>query len=364
MKFKFSFLREKIDWKLILPAFGLTLFGLIIIYTTSLYSHNFSNFKKQLIFFLISIIFLFVLSFFDLRFLKTNSYLIFSLYVAALCLLFGLLIFGKELRGVRGWYRIGPFSFDPVPFSVVLVGIVLSKYFATRHIQIHNLKLIFFSFLYAFFPSFLVILQPDLGSGLIFIFVWLGILLFSGIKLSHLVIIGLIFLIIFFVGWQFWMKDYQKQRILSFLNPQKDKKGVSWQINQSKIAIGSGGIFGKGLGKGSQTQYGFLPEAQTDFIFSAIAEQTGLLGVSVLLSLYFFLLWRILKIIAFAKSNFLRLFAAGFSFLLISQSFINMGMTLGILPIIGIPLPFVSYGGSQLLAFYLGLGILQNLEKE
>ena len=211
-------------------------------------------------------------------------------------------------------------------------------------------------------PAAIIFLQPDFGSALILIFLWIGIVIFSGVKLSHFLILILAFSLIFIISWSFVLRDYQKQRIVSFLNPQIDEMGISWNINQSKIAIGSGGLLGKGIGKGSQSQYGFLPEAQTDFIFSTIAEETGLLGVSVLFLAFSVLLFRIIKIAMNSGNNFVRLFASGFAFLLFSQIFVNIGMSLGILPIIGIPLPLVSYGGSQLLALYLGLGLLQSMK--
>jgi len=170
-------------------------------------------------------------------------------------------------------------------------------------------------------------------------------------------------LIIFWLSWSFLLKDYQRQRIVSFVNPQIDPQGISWNVNQSKIAIGAGGLFGKGIGKGSQTQYGFLPEPQTDFIFSAIAEEMGFLVVTILIFGFLFLFWRIIKLALDSTNNFTRLFAAGLFFFLLSQVFINIGMTFGLVPVVGLPLPLVSYGGSQLLAFYLGLGILMSLSR-
>jgi rod shape determining protein RodA len=194
------------------------------------------------------------------------------------------------------------------------------------------------------------------------VFIWIGIVIFSKIKISHFLILLLILGLTSLFLWGFALEDYQKQRIVTFLNPEIDKTGTSWNINQSKIAIGSGGLLGKGIGNGSQAQYGFLPESQTDFMFSAIAEETGLIGVSILLSMLLFIIFKIIKIALISKNNFARLFASGFAFLLFSQVFINISMSLGILPIIGIPLPFISYGGSQLLVLYSGIGILQNIK--
>ena len=180
-------------------------------------------------------------------------------------------------------------------------------------------------------------------SVLILIALWIGILIISGIKLRHFLILALCLVLIFVLGWNFFLKDYQKERIMSFLNP-IDPLGMSWNQNQAKIAIGSGGFLGQGFGKGSQTQYGFLPENQNDFIFSSISEEFGLLGVFMILLSFSLFIWRIMKISFSADNNFIRLFASGFIIIIISQIFINVGMNTGILPIIGISLPLVSYG--------------------
>jgi rod shape determining protein RodA len=163
-------------------------------------------------------------------------------------------------------------------------------------------------------------------------------------------------------GWNFFLKDYQKERLINYMEPQLEPLGAGWNRNQALITIGSGGLFGKGIGNGSQTRYGFLPEPQTDFIFSAITEEMGLVGATFLMSLFFVLIWRILKIAKEAKANFSRLFASGFVILLVAQIFVHVGMNLGLLPVIGISLPFVSYGGSSLLFSYLSLGIIQSLK--
>jgi len=353
---------KKIDWLLVSLAVFLTSIGLLEIYNICSQEGNFLNFKKQLIFFILGLFLIILFSFFDYRILRTNSYLVLSLYILALVSLIGLFFLGTEMRGVKGWYNFGSFSFDPVPFMAVILIVVLSKYFSRYHVEIYRFRHIFFSGIYVLMPAVLIFLQPDLGSTLILIFLWVGIVILSGVKLLHFLILILVFSLIFIISWAFILKDYQKQRFISFLNPQIDEMGISWNINQSKIAIGSGGLLGKGIGKGSQSQYGFLPEAHTDFIFSALAEETGLLGVSVLFFVFLILLFKIIKIALNSKNNFVRLFASGFAFLLFSQIFINIGMSLGLLPIVGISLPLVSYGGSQLLALYSGLGLLQSMK--
>ena len=172
----------------------------------------------------------------------------------------------------------------------------------------------------------------------------------------------LLVVLIFALGWSFFLLDYQKARILSFVEPELNPLTIGWSQLQAKIAIGNGGMLGQGYSQGTQTQYGFLSEPQTDFIFAALAEEFGLLGISVLLFFLILFVWRIFKIGAQAQTNFARLFAIGFAVLLIVQTFINIGMNLGLLPIIGLPLPLVSYGGASLIFTYIGLGVLLSIK--
>lgn len=352
---------KKLDWVLIVVLVLLVSIGLISIYSSSLGREDFSNFKKQIIFFIIGIFLMLTLSLVDWRVFRESSYSILILYLLCLISLGGLFFFAPEIRGVKSWYKIGPFSFDPTEFTKIILIILLAKYFSMRHVEMYRIRHILLSGLYILIPIILIFFQPNLGSVLILISLWIGILTISGIRLRHFLVLFLCGFLIFILSWFFLMKDYQKERIISFLVP-TDPLGLSWNQNQAKIAIGSGGLLGQGFFKGSQTQYGFLPEPQTDFIFSAFAEETGLIGTSFLLFLFSVLIWRISKIAISSQSNFPRIFASGLSIILISQIFIHIGMNLGILPIIGIPLPLVSYGGSSLIAHFIGLGILQSIK--
>ncbi|MCX6759701.1 MAG: rod shape-determining protein RodA [Candidatus Nealsonbacteria bacterium] len=352
---------KQLDWILIISAFLLVKIGLLSIYSSSLGREDFFNLKKQIVFFGIGIFLMFLFCFFDWRIFRENTYLILILYLFCLLSLVGLFFFAPEIRGVQRWYKLGLVSIDPIEFTKIILIILLAKYFSMRHIEMYQVKHILLSGFYVFLPVSLIFFQPDFGSIIILIALWLGVLIVSGIKLRHFLILFLCGLLIFSLTWVFLMRDYQKERIVSFIFP-TDPLGAGWSQNQAKIAIGAGGIFGQGLFKGSQTQYGFLPEPQTDFIFSAIAEETGLIGVSILLLLFLILIWRILKIAVNSQSNFPRLFSIGLVIILISQIFIHIGMNLGILPIIGIPLPLISYGGSSLIATFVGLGILQNIK--
>lgn len=352
---------KNLDWILIIASVFLAGFGILSIYSSSLAKNDFFNFEKQIVFFIFGIFLMFLISFFDWRHLKENSYLVLFFYIFLLFLLVGLFFFAPQIRGVKSWYKISFLSFDPIEFIKLILIILLAKYFSARHIEMYRIRHILISGLYVLIPAFLIFFQPNLGACSILIILWIVILLFSGIKLRHFLIICLLGLLFLGFSWLFLLKDYQKERVIGFFYSQ-DPLGIDWSQNQAKIAIGSAGIFGQGIGKGSQTQYGFLPETQTDFIFSAIAEETGFIGVSFLFFLFLLLIWRIYKLIFLAPSNFPRLFILGFTALLVTQIFIHIGMNLGLLPVIGIALPFVSYGGSGLFVNFIGLGILQSIK--
>jgi len=353
---------KKLDWILIILAVFLVLFGFLLIYSSSLGKGSFLNFKKQIVFFAISIFLMFLFSFLDWRTFQENSYLILLLYFLCIILLVGLFFFAPEIRGTKRWYKLGSISVDPIEFTKIMLIILLAKYFSKRHVEMYRVSHILISGFYFLIPIVLIFFQPDLGSVLILITLWFGILIVSGIKIRHFLFLLLCFFLISLLSWQFFLKDYQRQRIISFFQPHFEPRGIGWNQAQSKIAIGSGGILGQGLFQGSQTQLGFLPEPQTDFIFAASAEELGILGILFLLFLFFILIWRILKISSFGQSNFSRLFGLGLTILFLSEIFIHIGMNLGILPVIGISLPFVSYGGSNLIFNFIGLGILQSIK--
>lgn len=352
---------KKIDWILVLIIFLLVGMGLLSIYSSSISKNNFSNFKKQIIFFLIGIVLMFLFSFLDWRILRENSYLILFVYFFCVLSLAGLFFFAPEIRQVRSWYKIGLISIDPTEFTKLVLIILFAKYFSKRHSEMYNVKHILVSSSYLLIPSTLVFFQPNLGSVLILISLWVGILIISGIKIRHFLILCLLGILISVLIWSFFLRDYQKQRIISFFRPKMEPIGIGWSQNQSKIAIGSGGFWGQGISKGSQTRHGFLPEPQTDFIFAAISEEMGFFGVIVLLFLFYLLIWRIIKTAFSAENNFPKLFSSGLATILISQIFINIGMNLGLLPIIGVSLPLVSYGGSGLISTFIAFGVLQSI---
>jgi len=352
---------KKLDWGIIIPAVLLVCFGLTALYSVAVAKNNFSNFEKQIVFFIAGFLIMLAVSFLDYKILKNNSYLILVLYGICLLLLLGLHFFAPEIRGTRGWYKIGLLSLDPIEPTKIVLVVLLAKYFSMRHVEMYKFRNIVFSGLYVLVPALLVFIKPDLGGTMVLVLIWLGILLVSGIKIKHFLILFLCFILVAGFAWNFLLKDYQKERVTSFLLPY-DYLGASWSQNQTKISVGSGQIFGQGLAKGSQVQYGFLPEPHTDFIFSVIAQEWGMAGVLALFITYGFLIWRVLQIAIKSQSNFPRLFASGFAIILTAQFFINIGMNLSFLPVVGIYLPFISYGGSGLIGNFIALGILQSIK--
>lgn len=353
---------KRFDWGMIVAILVLMGFSLSALYSISFSRSDFSNFKKQIIFFAIGIALMIGLSFFDFRFFKENSFGLLFVYFASILLLLGLFFFAPATRNVRRWYNIGPISFDPVESLKIVLIIVLAKFFSVRHISMYKFSHIILSGAYVLLPAIITFFQPDMGSALILIGLWIGILFVSGIKTKHFLILCLIGVLMATLAWTFLLKDYQKTRIVAFLEPKLDPQGINWNPEQAKIAIGNGGIWGKGKEGGSQTRLGFLPVPHTDFIFSSIAEERGFVGVIVLLSAFLLLIFRILKISVTGSDNFSRLFGAGLAIIILIQVFVNIGMNLGIFPIVGIPLPLVSYGGSNLVFTLVGLGILQGLK--
>ncbi len=352
---------KKLDWIILGSIFGLSIIGLISIYSSSLVTQDFSSFYKQIGFLICSFILMLAVSFFDHRKLRENSNLVLIFYAVCLLLLLGVL-FMPSIRGISSWYQIGILNFGPIEPTKLALILLLAIFLSRRHIEIYNFKNIIFSGFYALLPCALIFLQPDFGSIIIFVSIWFFMLLVSGVRKKHFLFLILTSLLLFVFSFFFLMQDYQKERIMSFVSSEEDLLGSDWNKNQAQIAIGSGGLLGKGIGNGSQAQYGFLPIPKTDFIFSAIAEETGFLGITAIGALYILIFYRILKTSINSRSNFARLFLAGWAVSIFSQMFINTFMNLGLLPVVGLPLPFVSYGGGSLIFNFISLGIMQNIK--
>jgi rod shape determining protein RodA len=348
-----------IDWILFSSAILITLTGLV---TMGSFGAENSYFHKQIIWIVVSTIVFFILSLFDYRFLKRTGVVI-TIFILAVLLLLALFVVGKVAGGAQSWFDFGGISFQPADFIKLIIIILLSKYFSKRHIEIANVRHIFVSGFYVFIVFALVILQPDFGSALIIFLIWLGLILLSGISKKHLLAVFILGSLAFSTLWVFGLQDYQKARIVNFIHPLSDIRGTGYSAYQSTIAVGSGQILGKGIGYGSQSKLSFLPEYQTDFIFAAYAEEWGFLGVILLFSLFGILLWRIIRVAYYGASNFEILFGCGVAVMFISHFLVNVGMNIGIMPVTGITFPFMSYGGTNLLTSFIGLGVLMGMRR-
>lgn len=349
----------RVDWLLLLSVIPLVSVGL---FTMHSFTEKNDLLFKQLLWLGFSLVVFFVLSNINFRFLRKTSVVV-TMFSVTVFILVLLLMFGKTIKGATSWFSFGSFSLQPSDFAKISLIILLSKYFSKRHIEIKNVRHIIVSGLYSFVLFFLVMLQPDLGSGIILFAIWFGMVLVSGISKKHLAIVISIGLISFVSLWAFVFKDYQKQRIMTFIDPMSDVRGAGYNAHQSVVAVGSGGVLGKGIGFGTQSRLNYLPEYETDFIFAAFAEEWGLVGVLFIFIAFSILIIRILYYALHGETNFETLFAVGVVTILISHFIINVGMNMGLMPVTGIPLPFVSYGGSHLLASFVSLGVLSGMSR-
>lgn len=357
----FIFHISRYDWLLMGAVLLLIALGALSLFSLSGVS-SFSYFKRQLVWLGIGLLTLFLASFFDFRMFKTQGFVVLIFYLVTVALLALVLLLNLKIRGVEAWLKLGGLVIQPVEPAKLALIILLAKFFSRRHIEIYRIRHLIVSGIYLFLPASLVLLQPDMGSTLILVAIWAAIVIFSGMKFRHFAILLILFSLLSVSAWSFTLKPYQKARITTFLNPYSDEKGAGYQMIQSMIAVGSGMVWGKGLGYGSQTHLLFLPEAETDFIFAAFAEEWGLVGTGTMLILFFIVIWRIIVIGMRAADNFSRLYTLGFAALIFAQTFIHIGMNMGLMPITGLTLPFVSYGGSSLVTLLIGVGILQNIK--
>jgi len=347
------------DSILFFSVLALTLLGLV-----TMYSHVGDNafFNRQILWIVLATIALFAAMVPDYRFLRTGN-IAFFFYVISISLLILVLFIGEVTLGAQSRFDLGFFSLQPSDPAKLVLIIVLAKYFAKRHALIGDFKHIIVSGAYAMGVFGLVFIQPDFGSAIILFFVWLGMVLVSGIKFRHLFTVFILGALAFGVMWQFAFQDYQKARIMTFLDPLSDIQGAGYNAYQSTVAIGSGQLFGKGIGYGTQSKLLFLPEYETDFIFAAYAEEWGMFGVVLLFGLFSLVVWRLLTYAVDAASNFERLFAAGVCILFVSHFFVHIGMNIGLLPVTGTTIPFLSYGGSHLLTEYIAVGMVMGMAR-
>ncbi len=351
----------RIDWLLVCFIAPIIVAGLLTM-KSFVPGDDAGFFIRQIVWTVVSFGVFFGFSFIDFRFLKQTNILM-AIFLLSCFILLMLFVVGHVSNGVKSWFNFGLFYFQPADVMKLTLILILAKYFSRRHVEIRDFKHIFISGLYAFIPLVLVLLQPDFGSAMIIGLIWFGMILVSGISKTHLFVIIISGALIFMSLWTFVFAPYQKARIMNFINPLSDIHGTGYNAFQSTVAVGSGQVLGKGLGFGTQSRLQFLPQPQTDFIFAAFAEEWGLVGCIAILLLYLFVIWRILYLASYGFSNFETLFGVGIAIFFMSHILINVGMNLGLMPITGIPLPFMSYGGSHLLTEFMALGILMSMRR-
>ncbi|OGN00368.1 MAG: hypothetical protein A2736_01480 [Candidatus Yanofskybacteria bacterium RIFCSPHIGHO2_01_FULL_41_27] len=350
----------EIDIPLFAAVAAISLFGIINMYGISGWEGGFLI--KQIIFVAAGLFLMFAFSFWNYRYLKNYSLPVLLFYIFCLFLLV-LTFYSKSIRGVNSWLVLGGFTFEPAELAKLMMIILMAKYFSQRHVHINELKYVVVSGIYFLLPATIMIIQPDLGSAIIFAMIWMAMLFVAGINKKHLFLILIAGAVAFYVSWAVILHPYQKDRIISFINPHDDPYGRGYNLIQSRVAIGSGYLFGNGLGKGSQVAQGFLPEARNDFIFAATAEQFGFAGITFLMGLSGFILYRILNIGRMSGFNFGKLFSIGMAVFIFSHILVGAAVNIGLMPITGIPFPFISYGGSSMVSIMIGLGILQSIKR-
>lgn len=350
----------KFDWILIVATLLLLSVGLLALYSISVTekpADGMTFFGRQVVAFAIGFVIMVVFSLLDYHYFKSHSKII---YFLMLILLLAVLLMGSLVRGTTGWISIGFINFQPVELAKILLILSLASFITKSKAMLSELSRIIASFGIAGTAIFLVLRQPDFGSALVLVSILVTMLLLSGIEWKYLASLFFLGILSIIITW-FLLADYQKNRIINFVNPENDPKGSGYNVIQSMIAVGSGGMSGKGLGHGSQSQLNFLPENHTDFIFAVIAEEFGVFGVGVVMLLMCVIFYRIKKIAEISMDNFGYLIVAGSMAMFFTQVVVNIGMNIGVMPVTGIPLIFLSYGGSSLISSFIVIGIINNI---
>jgi len=357
----FSSARDNFDWALFLTAAALAVIGVINLYSaTSAARAGLSELYVQQVYWLVAGgILATVVAAIDYRVYERFAYL---LYVIGIVLLLVVLILGRDVRGSARWIYIGSFSFQPSEFMKLFLVIALAKYLHDDpRAEGRSLGNLVVPTVLALVPVALVMRQPDLGTALIQALTFATICVLAGIKWRSVVTLGVSLAIAFPLAWNYVLKDYQKQRIVSFLNPEANILGANWHAHHARIAIGSGQFTGQGFMRGTQNQFSFLPDQYSDFPFAVFAEDWGFFGCMILVGLYAFLVLWAIRIASLAKDRFGAVLAVGVGAMIFWHAFFNIGMVIGLLPVVGVTLPLFSHGGSSVLTVLMGIGLLMNV---
>jgi rod shape determining protein RodA len=350
---------SQFDYCLFLAVVILALIGAMGIYNGSAEDGNYSLFSRHLLWIGLGITVCLFITSIDYHFLTDHAFLLYGLTTL---LLLGILLFGREINGSKSWFTIGQVNFQPSEIAKVVLILALARYLSEISGSFLQHRHLFALGALTLCPMVLITLQGDLGTALMYLPILFGIVIVAGLRGRFLIGILLVALCVTPLGW-FFLKGYQKERILVTLDPGRDPQGVGYQSRQSQIAIGSGGLFGKGLGQGLQSQLGFVPEIHTDFVFAILAEEIGFVGSICILMLYLLVLMRLIRIAEKARDRVGILLITGITSFIFFHVAINVSMTLGIVPPIGIPLPLLSYGGSSTITTFTALGLALNVHQ-
>lgn len=349
-----------IDFGLFTVTITLTLIGLGAIFSTSLNIDQgaLAAFFRQSIYAGIGIVAIMFLARLDYRLLGGMHWVLYGISIVSLI---AVIFFGRTINGTTGWFEIAGFQLQPVEFVKVVMCLVLAKYLGDHMDGLRTWRVLIMSGVIMAAPIVLVMAQPDLGSAILLLAIWFGLLValpFPRRRVIGLVVLGMCMAV---ASWFLVLQPYQKNRLRNFINPQRDTQDSGYNVQQAMTAIGSGQLFGRGLGLGPQSQLSFLPERQTDFIFASIGEELGFVGTMVVVGLFVILLLRLLQLSRRSRDHFSTVFSMALAFMFFVQISINIGMNLGIFPVTGIPLPFISYGGSSLMSCMIAIGLAESV---
>lgn len=355
---------QELDWTIILIALLLCAWGLVMIYSARRAQDDGPFFvRKQAIAMGIGVVAMFLVASIPVQIWQRWTAWLYAMNVV---LLLYVDLFGRTTKGAQRWIPLpGGVNLQPSELAKVLVILTLAYWLSAREERIRSPGLVLRSLLYIGIPVLLIFKQPDLGTALVVMAIWFGMKLLAGARLKHLGVVLLVGAIAFVVMWHLnVLEDYQKNRLVAFLNPQRDPLGSGYHILQARIAVGSGQVFGKGLFHGTQNLLLFIPEQHTDFIFTVVAEEMGFAGSMTLLTLYGVLLWRLSRLILQAHRFYTRLIAAGITTFFAYHIIVNIGMVVGILPVVGVWLPFMSFGGTAVVTCFVALGLMQAIHRQ
>lgn len=349
---------HNLDLSLFVATIALVAVGIAAGYSATINSSGLEDLTyRQIAYAIIGFILMIILSFVDYRFLESIQK---PLYAVLIVVLGVLLIIGQMRFGAQRWIDIRLFPIQPSEIAKIIIIVVLAKYLTDNFEVMGYVRHVIFSLLFVLPPILLIYFQPALGTSISIAIMWLGMIFAAGAKVWQLALLGVGGMTALPFLWMV-MQDYMRQRIYTFLNPLGDPLGAGYNVIQARVAIGSGGMWGAGFTHGSQSQLHFLRVRHTDFIFSVVGEEMGFIGSILLFALIVFVLWRILRAASISRDHFGYLIAYGIATIIFFQSIVNIGMNLGLVPITGIPLPFVSSGGSSLITFLIGLGLVQSI---